>query len=136
MYLDGAHNEDGIRAFLDAACRLKELRKPNHVRILFAVSADKDHHRMLGEIAERLKPDLWILSKMESHRTLSIKDLEAEAEELRAEHGEKTECRVSQDVKHALKELLSLHGERDLTFIAGSLYLAGEVKEQISQSTI
>lgn len=43
---------------------------------------------------------------------------------------------VSQDVKHALKELLSLHGERDLTFIAGSLYLAGEVKEQISQSTI
>ena len=136
VYLDGAHNEDGIRAFLDAACRLKELRKPDHVRILFAVSADKDHHRMLGEIAERLKPDLWILSKMESHRTLSIKDLEAEAEELRAEYGEKTECRVSQDVKHALKELLSLHGERDLTFIAGSLYLAGEVKEQISQSTI
>ena len=136
VYLDGAHNEDGIRAFLDAACRLKELRKPDHVRILFAVSADKDHHRMLGEIAERLRPDLWILSKMESHRTLSIKDLEAEAEELRAEYGEKTECRVSQDVKHALKELLSLHGERDLTFIAGSLYLAGEVKEQISQSTI
>ena len=136
VYLDGAHNEDGIRAFLDAACRLKELRKPDHVRILFAVSADKDHHRMLGEIAERLKPDLWILSKMESHRTLSIKDLEAEAEELRAEYGEKMECRVSQDVKHALKELLSLHGERDLTFIAGSLYLAGEVKEQISQSTI
>lgn len=136
VYLDGAHNEDGIRAFLDAACRLKELRKPDHVRILFAVSADKDHHRMLGEIAERLKPDLWILSKMESHRTLSIKDLEAEAEELRAEYGEKTECRVSQDVKHALKELLSLHGERDLTFIAGSLYLAGEVKEQISQGTI
>ena len=136
VYLDGAHNEDGIRAFLDAACRLKELRKPDHVRILFAVSADKDHHRMLGEIAERLKPDLWILSKMESHRTLSIKDLEAEAEELRAEYGEKTECRVSRDVKHAVKELLDLHGERDLSLIAGSLYLAGEVKEHISQSAI
>lgn len=63
VYLDGAHNADGIRAFLDAACRLKELRKPDHVRILFAVSADKDHQRMLREIAERLKPDLWILSK-------------------------------------------------------------------------
>ena len=58
VYLDGAHNADGIRAFLDAACRLKELRKPDHVRILFAVSADKDHQRMLREIAERLKPDL------------------------------------------------------------------------------
>lgn len=34
VYLDGAHNADGIRAFLDAACRLKELRKPDHVRIL------------------------------------------------------------------------------------------------------
>lgn len=136
VYLDGAHNEDGIRAFLDAACRLKELRKPDHVRMLFSVSADKDYHRMLGEIAERLKPDLWILSKMESHRTLSVKDLEAAAEKLRGEYGEKTEYRVSQNVKEAAKELLDLHGERDLTFIAGSLYLAGEVKAQISQSTI
>lgn len=135
VYLDGAHNEDGIRAFLDAACRLKELRKPDHVRILFAVSADKDHQRMLREIAERLKPDLWILSKMESHRTLSVEDLEVAAEKLRAEYGEETEYRVSRDVKHAVKELLDLHGERDLSLIAGSLYLAGEVKEQISQST-
>ena len=135
VYLDGAHNADGIRAFLDAACRLKELRKPDHVRILFAVSADKDHQRMLREIAERLKPDLWILSKMESHRTLSVEDLEAAAEKLRAEYGEETEYRVSQNVKHAVKELLDLHGERDLSFIAGSLYLAGEVKEQIRQST-
>ena len=98
VYLDGAHNADGIRAFLDAACRLKELRKPDHVRILFAVSADKDHQRMLREIAERLKPDLWILSKMESHRTLSVEDLEAAAEKLRAEYGEETEYRVSRDV--------------------------------------
>lgn len=135
VYLDGAHNEDGIRAFLDAACRLKELRKPDHVRILFAVSADKDHQRMLREIAERLRPDLWILSKMESHRTLSVEDLEAAAEKLRVEYGEETEYRVSRDVKHAVKELLDLHGERDLSLIAGSLYLAGEVKEQISQST-
>jgi len=135
VYLDGAHNADGIRAFLDAACRLKELRKPDHVRILFAVSADKDHQRMLREIAERLKPDLWILSKMESHRTLSVEDLEAAAEKLRAEYGEETEYRVSRDVKRAVKELLGLHGERDLSLIAGSLYLAGEVKEQISKST-
>lgn len=135
VYLDGAHNADGIRAFLDAACRLKELRKPDHVRILFAVSADKDHQRMLREIAERLKPDLWILSKMESHRTLSVEDLEAAAEKLRAEYGEETEYRVSRDVKHAVKELLGLHGERDLSLIAGSLYLAGEVKEQISKNT-
>ena len=135
VYLDGAHNADGIRAFLDAACRLKELRKPDHVRILFAVSADKDHQRMLREIAERLKPDLWILSKMESHRTLSVEDLEAAAEKRRAKYGEETEYRVSRDVKHAVKELLGLHGERDLSLIAGSLYLAGEVKEQISKST-
>ena len=53
---------------------------------------------MLREIAERLKPDLWILSKMESHRTLSVEDLEAAAEKLRAEYGEETEYRVSRDV--------------------------------------
>ena len=67
--------------------------------------------------------------------TLSVEDLEAAAEKLRAKYGEETEYRVSRDVKHAVKELLGLHGERDLSLIAGSLYLAGEVKEQISKST-
>lgn len=64
-----------------------------------------------------------------------MEDLEAAAEKLRAEYGEETEYRVSRDVKRAVKELLGLHGERDLSLIAGSLYLAGEVKEQISKST-
>ena len=118
----------GSGHFSTAACRLKELRKPDHVRILFAVSADKDHQRMLREIAERLKPDLWILSKMESHRTLSVEDLEAAAEKLRAEYGEETEYRVSRDVKHAVKELLGLHGERDLFAYRGVTVSCGGSK--------
>ena len=135
VYLDGAHNADGIRAFLDAACRLKELRKPDHVRILFAVSADKKYPEMLAEIRERLQPDFWILAKMESHRTLSVRELEEAAKVLAdQECGKKTEILVCPDVKEALNRLFRIHGEHDLTLIAGSLYLAGEVKECFGNS--
>lgn len=135
VYLDGAHNEDGIRAFLDAACRLKKLRDPDHVRILFAVSADKKYPEMLAEIRERLQPDFWILAKMESHRTLSVSELEEAAKVLAdQECGKKTEILVCPDVKEALNRLFRIHGEHDLTLIAGSLYLAGEVKECFGNS--
>ena len=135
VYLDGAHNEDGIRAFLDAACRLKKLRDPDHVRILFAVSADKKYPEMLAEIRERLQPDFWILAKMESHRTLSVRELEEAAKVLAdQECGKKTEILVCPDVKEALNRLFRIHGEHDLTLIAGSLYLAGEVKECFGNS--
>ena len=135
VYLDGAHNEDGIRAFLDAACRLKKMRDPDHVRILFAVSADKKYPEMLAEIRERLQPDFWILAKMESHRTLSVRELEEAAKVLAdQECGKKTEILVCPDVKEALNRLFRIHGEHDLTLIAGSLYLAGEVKECFGNS--
>ena len=64
IYLDGAHNEDGIRAFLTAACLLKKERKPDKTWILFSVSSDKEYERMLKEIGERLQPDICLLSGM------------------------------------------------------------------------
>lgn len=136
VFLDGAHNEDGIHAFLDAACRLKDRRIPRHVRLLFAVSSDKDYQTMLSEIADRLHPDLCMLSKMESHRTLSMDGLRAAKEALQKnDHEKKTEYLVSPDVKSAVNSLLSLHQPDDLTLIAGSLYLAGEVKEWMQHMT-
>lgn len=44
------------------------------------------------------------------------------------ECGKKTEILVCPDVKEALNRLFRIHGEHDLTLIAGSLYLAGEVR--------
>lgn len=131
IFLDGAHNEDGIRAFLNAACLLKETRRPRRTCLVFAVSSDKDHARMLKEISGRLAPDICFLTAMESKRALSPEELYAEAAGVFLAS---TRLSCLSDVRAALRQLFSEKTEDDLAFIAGSLYLAGEVKMVTDQA--
>ncbi len=128
IYLDGAHNEDGIRAFLTAACLLKKEMKPEKTWILFSVSSDKEYERMLKEIGERLRPDICLLSGMESSRALPVDVLRSAAKKA-MEPG--TEICCFETAGGALERMLAGRGQNDLVFIAGSLYLAGEVKERV-----
>ena len=127
IFLDGAHNGDGMRAFLDAACLIKEMRKPERTLFLFAVSADKDFETMLSEAGRRLSPSVCFLARMESHRALSLSALLETAERL---WGKKVLVRGFETTKEALSALFSLKQPGDLAFIAGSLYLAGEIKKE------
>ncbi len=128
IYLDGAHNEDGIRAFLAAACLLKKEKKPDKTWILFSVSSDKEYERMLKEIGERLQPDICLLSGMESGRALLAEVLLRTADKVM---GPGTEIHCFDTVDGALERMLTAKSSNDLVFITGSLYLAGEVKEKI-----
>lgn len=130
VYLDGAHNEDGIRAFLTAACLLKEQKRPEKTWFMFSVSSDKEYDRMLKEIGERLRPDVCLLTGMESKRTLSMDELYRAAKQAMPETV--TICCYG-TAGEALGALLSGRGEGDLSFIAGSLYLAGEVKRKAEE---
>lgn len=127
IYLDGAHNEDGIREFLTAACLLKEERGPERIWLMFSVSADKEYVRMLSEIGESLCPDVCLLARMESKRALSLDELSKAAREVMPET---VKIRCFETTDGALDTLLSERTDRDICFIAGSLYLAGEIKEK------
>ena len=130
IYLDGAHNEDGVREFLKAADLLCKERQPVKKWILFAVSDDKEYQEMMAKIAHILKPDVCLLSSMESYRALSMKKLEAAALSVM---DEKTEIHCFERVTDAMRRLLSGKTESDLAFIAGSLYLAGEIKAVLEE---
>jgi len=124
VYLDGAHNEDGIRAFLAAACLIKELKKPGKTVLLFSVSRDKEYGKMLKEIGEQLKPDVCLLSRMESKRTLTEEEL------LKAARDRMPSAKICcfETSEEAVQALFSEMQAGDLCFIAGSLYLAGEIR--------
>lgn len=126
VYLDGAHNEDGIRAFLTAACFLKEQRKPKETRLLFSVASDKDYEVMLKEIGERLCPDICVLTGMENKRVLPMDELYHAAEKAM---GENVKIRCFKTVKEAFDTFLENRTDQTLSLIAGSLYLAGEIRE-------
>lgn len=154
VYLDGAHNEAGIGAFLDAACRIKESAVMKaasgrgegparggvssrgtgqeaaagvRVWLMFSAAADKDYGRMLEEIEDRLAPDELLFVQVAGYsRGLSGKELSLAAERI---FPSSVRVRDAGTVASAFPIFRAERGENDLLFIAGSLYLAGEVKK-------
>lgn len=121
VYVDGAHNEDGIRAFLETVagdgCQ-------GGRSLLFGVVKDKDYGRMARRLVESGLFDRIAAAHMDTERTLSGGKLEELFADYPGSFG------VYGDVSSALRALLrGRRGER--IYIAGSLYLAGEIKELI-----
>lgn len=135
VYLDGAHNEDGIRAFLEtvAGDGYEGSRT-----LLFSVVKDKDYEHMTMRLAASGLFDRIAVAHMGNVRGLAGEKLQ----ELFAGY---PHCifEVYTDVESAFYELLKRQGRGsrgedrkqgvsgERIYIAGSLYLAGEIKELI-----
>ncbi len=123
VYVDGAHNEDGIRAFLEtvAVDGCVGGRK-----LLFSVVSDKDYESMVAKlVASGLFREIAI-AHMKGKRAASLACLE---EIIRKYPG----CAYTlyEDVSTAFHELVAgRDGMR--VYIAGSLYLVGEIKELVN----
>ena len=120
VYVDGAHNEDGIRVFLESVSQDGFVGE----RILiFSVVTDKDYCKMIRDI---VKADLFskiVVVPMQTER--------GAAKELLSElfAGEKgMEAVVYDSIEAAMEnEVLTRMANRRI-YIAGSLYLVGEIK--------
>lgn len=129
VYVDGAHNEDGVRAFLEtvAADGWEGKRL-----LLFSAVRDKAYEKMLGRILDSRLFGTICLTALHSGRAAQMETLE----ELTRELAEKRpgpepagpEIRSFRDTAEALDTLLGEKGPDAQIYIAGSLYLAGEVK--------
>ena len=120
IYLDGAHNEDGIDAFLGTVerdrCKGKRF-------LLFGVVRDKHYDIIIRKIIESGLFDYAAVTLLETDRSASI-------EELKTIWGQYTEmtCSFHNDAAEAYSNLLSLKKGEDMIYIAGSLYLIGQMK--------
>ena len=114
--LDGAHNPQGI-AVLAETLRLL----PNHPRVgVMGMLADKDWRHGARTLAACF--DAVITLPVENPRTASARDL-AEAAGAAC-----SDVRTAAGPEEALAEAAALAGEEGLVCIAGSLYLAGEMR--------
>lgn len=122
IYLDGAHNEDGIEAFLNS---VREIPCSGRRLLLFGVVQDKRYEKMIRQIASA---DLF----SEAAVTVLETDRSASLERLREIWGQyKICCYFHQDAQEAYHHLLSDRKEADIIYIAGSLYLIGQMKSLI-----
>ena len=118
VYIDGAHNEDGIQAFLDSV-REDGCRGKRH--LLFSVVSDKRAENMIGRIVDSgLFADVAI-APIDSARSLT-------QEQLLSLWKGRNHARLYHNPEEAWDALIREKDEADMVYAAGSLYLAGQLK--------
>ena len=123
VYVDGAHNDDGIRAFLDT---VEQDGCTEGRRLLFGVAADKDCRHMIQRVITSGLFDRIAFTHMRTARSLSLEELKG----LLAAYPE-DRFTMYTEADTALRTEVSGRQPGERLYIAGSLYLVGEIKESL-----
>lgn len=121
IYVDGAHNEDGIRAFLETVA---EDGHKGPRALLFSAVKDKDCRRMAEELAGAGLFDRIAVAGLKTGRAASTNALREMLEKY-----SQCKCAVYENTEEALRGLIHSRRQGERIYIAGSLYLVGEIKE-------
>lgn len=121
VYVDGAHNADGIRAFLETVSQ-DGCQTGRH--LVFGVVQDKEYENMIKAIVSSGLFSRISVVQMQSHRALDGDRIA----EVFARYT-KQAVHIYPSAKEALAAVLGLRTSGERTYIAGSLYLVGEIKE-------
>lgn len=124
LYLDGAHNPGGIKAFIQAAASMAA-RQKKKAYLLFGAVSDKDYRAMARLLCEGISWAGIGVVHIDSGRSM---DTEVLAEAFSQAY--KGPVRAFETAGEALREMKKQAGD-ELLFCAGSLYLIGELKVQL-----
>lgn len=124
IYLDGAHNEDGIRAFLDSVA---QDQCEGERFLIFSAVSDKQYEKMITLIFESGLFEHIIFTKIDNNRTLSKEVLMRIAQQNKIRVSWQENSRKAWQITEAEKK------QSDVVYAAGSLYLVGEIKAAIGQ---
>lgn len=120
VYLDGAHNVDGIRAFLETvrrhSCTGRRI-------LLYSSVRDKQYREAAALLSKAALFDEVCLVPLQGERALPLP-------QLMDSFGQYTgfDKKAYTTLEEAFRELFSHKNDGDVVYIVGSLYLVGEVK--------
>lgn len=124
VYVDGAHNEDGIRAFLDT---VGQDGMEGRRSLLFSVVQDKDYRHMIQLLAESGLFHRIAIAHMHTDRAASRESLDRWFAQYRGVWA----YTFYDSASEAFHTMLEERKPEERIYIAGSLYLVGEIKESI-----
>ena len=127
VFVDGAHNEDGIRAFLET---VKEDDCTGRRLLLFGVVQDKNYSAMVEKLLDSGLFSRIAIAHLHTARSASLESLKKLLEHRNKEHAV-IAYTLHESTNTALKELQEEKMPGDRIYIAGSLYLVGEIKESL-----
>jgi len=127
VFVDGAHNGDGIRAFLETVsgdgCEILGRKRI----LLFSVVQDKDYEFMINQVLDAALFERIYVAHMETSRATGLEQLKV----LWCARDNHPQIYFDENVQGALRRALSDRTDERI-YIAGSLYLVGEIKEFLS----
>ncbi len=124
IFVDGAHNADGVRAFLET---VSEDAFEGKRSILFSVVSDKDYAQMLKKITESGLFQKIYLAHMGNYRATSLEEMKRHLPE-----SFRGEVLLYESVKDAFEAVKEKKKKNERVYIVGSLYLVGEIKEYVN----
>lgn len=126
VYIDGAHNEDGIEAFVHS---LKNTADLENFMLIFSVMQDKRYDKMIEQLCSLDKVTEFVLTHIPDERG-------AEPDTLVRQFRDCTEKKVSlfEKIEDAVLYCLGKRSSsvRDI-YIVGSLYLVGSVRKLLEK---
>lgn len=127
VYLDGAHNEDGIRALL---ATVKSAGSGLQNVLILAIVADKRYERMAQMIAQSGLFSRIYVTSAGGERALAPKVLA----ELLARFGQ-AHCMIWEEPERAFSQCLKERAKKERVYAAGSLYLIGRIKAYLGRNS-
>ena len=132
VFIDGAHNPDGIRAFLKSVQMMTadgvSSSEPAKRWLLFSCVRDKDYREELGMIGDSgLFTDI-VAVPMQGARALSAEELMASIKNYAKDHAEGLRIHDAGSVRDAVQRFILHREDGAQVFVAGSLYLIGEIR--------
>jgi dihydrofolate synthase/folylpolyglutamate synthase len=129
IYVDGAHNLDGIEAFLESVA---EIGCAGKKVLLFGIVGDKQYKDIILEILKSGQFEAIYVAVLETERSVSVSDLKIAFEDSKDELGIiGLPIKYYTNVRDAVTDVITMRKSGDLVFATGSLYLAGQIKSLV-----
>jgi len=124
VYIDGAHNEDGIEAFVQSVNCM-----PCESMLIFSVMKDKQYDRMIKKLCELSTVTDFVVTHIPGERGADL----AELVRLFGKYTNK-KIHTFERIEDAIAYCMPTRGLRKAVYIVGSLYLAGFVEAYLEEN--
>ena len=124
VYLDGAHNASGIAEFIKTVNSMENIGKK---ALLFGVVKEKRYSEMIKNLSQSIHWEYVYVTVMDTKRTVDTQEIKA----LFEKYGVR-QVQTFDNAVEAFEAAIGKLGSEDALFVAGSLYLVGEIKSYLA----
>lgn len=126
VFIDGAHNEDGVEAFLESVRASWQQEEKKRCFLIFSAVNDKKYDKMIEMLTELSCVTDFCITRIPGQRGVRIDELERQFRNYTNQ-----DIHVFEEIGDAFHYCMLQKGEKDVVYIVGSLYLAGLIEDLV-----